>query len=348
MKSKEKREETKERKAKTMKNKQKGITLIALVITIIVLLILAGISIASLTGENGILTRASEAKEVTELANLKEEVQLEVLAMEMNQKPINTTEVMEQLMEKNIIDKDRHFVKNSSYSLRYCGDIVYDDEVVDSVDLTRNSSNLVVRVSNLHDSLTGNRTIICKDGIVERIDNESFLETGYTLKANQEEDGKKFGYWVDEYDNIVAYEEKVGFTATISDRRYIPIYVNEDEIIEKKNTINIYGTNETIGDYLVFHAVAVIDKPEVTSFHCGTLGTKNENLANTKDLIYKTTNSEIYDRGDDKNEQLDTYIVQWTKSNVGTETWYCRGVLEVTYSDGTKETLYSDIISKRK
>ena len=42
-----------------------GITLIALIITIIVLLILAGISIQMLTGDNGILTRAGEAKEKT-------------------------------------------------------------------------------------------------------------------------------------------------------------------------------------------------------------------------------------------------------------------------------------------
>ena len=48
--------------------KQKGITLIALVITIIVLLILAGISIAMLTGENGILTQAQKAKNETENA----------------------------------------------------------------------------------------------------------------------------------------------------------------------------------------------------------------------------------------------------------------------------------------
>ena len=39
----------------------KGITLIALVITIIVLLILAGVSIAMLTGQNGILTQANNA-----------------------------------------------------------------------------------------------------------------------------------------------------------------------------------------------------------------------------------------------------------------------------------------------
>ena len=41
-----------------MKKNVHGITLIALVITIIVLLILAGVSIAMLTGQNGILTQA--------------------------------------------------------------------------------------------------------------------------------------------------------------------------------------------------------------------------------------------------------------------------------------------------
>lgn len=43
-----------------------GITLIALVITIIVLLILAGVTIATLTGDNGILTKASDAKVQTD------------------------------------------------------------------------------------------------------------------------------------------------------------------------------------------------------------------------------------------------------------------------------------------
>lgn len=44
---------------------QKGITLVALVITIIILLILAGIAIASLTGDNGLFKRANEAKNKT-------------------------------------------------------------------------------------------------------------------------------------------------------------------------------------------------------------------------------------------------------------------------------------------
>ena len=68
-------EKDKNIKVKT-KNLNKGITLIALVITIIVLLILAGVSIATLTGDNGILTRASEAREKTEIAEEKEKVEL--------------------------------------------------------------------------------------------------------------------------------------------------------------------------------------------------------------------------------------------------------------------------------
>ena len=47
---------------KRLNKKERGITLIALVITITVLLILAGVSIAMLTGDNGILTEASNAK----------------------------------------------------------------------------------------------------------------------------------------------------------------------------------------------------------------------------------------------------------------------------------------------
>ena len=43
----------------------KGITLIALIITIIILLILAGISISALGGENGLFTRAKQAKNNT-------------------------------------------------------------------------------------------------------------------------------------------------------------------------------------------------------------------------------------------------------------------------------------------
>ncbi|MCF0124530.1 MAG: hypothetical protein HUJ68_02030 [Clostridia bacterium] len=62
-----------------MKN-QKGITLIALVITIIVLLILAGVSIAMLTGDNGILGKATEAASESKISEDKEAAALDLNA----------------------------------------------------------------------------------------------------------------------------------------------------------------------------------------------------------------------------------------------------------------------------
>ena len=60
---------------------QKGITLIALVITIIVLLILAGVSIAMLTGKNGILTQANNAKAETAKAEAVEKINMSLNAI---------------------------------------------------------------------------------------------------------------------------------------------------------------------------------------------------------------------------------------------------------------------------
>ena len=62
----------------------KGITLIALVITIIVLLILAGVAIATLTGDNGIIAKAQQAKMQNDKANEKEQIDLAVLASKIN------------------------------------------------------------------------------------------------------------------------------------------------------------------------------------------------------------------------------------------------------------------------
>ena len=69
---------------KERKKTHKGITLIALVITIIVLLILAGVAIATLTGDNGIIAKAQQAKMQNDKANEKEQIDLAVLASKIN------------------------------------------------------------------------------------------------------------------------------------------------------------------------------------------------------------------------------------------------------------------------
>ena len=50
-----------------------GITMITLAVTIIVLMILAGVSLNSLVGDNGIITLAQKAKENTDIAKIEEE-----------------------------------------------------------------------------------------------------------------------------------------------------------------------------------------------------------------------------------------------------------------------------------
>ena len=60
---------------KTSKN-AKGITLVALVVTIIILLILAGVSIAMLAGEDGLLRKAIEAKEQAKIKEYAEKIEL--------------------------------------------------------------------------------------------------------------------------------------------------------------------------------------------------------------------------------------------------------------------------------
>ena len=59
-----------------MFKKEKGITLVALVITIVVLLILAGVAIASLTGNDNIINKAREARTAYEADSQNTETML--------------------------------------------------------------------------------------------------------------------------------------------------------------------------------------------------------------------------------------------------------------------------------
>ena len=94
-----------------MKNKlkeqlkiNKGITLIALVITIIVLLILAGVTIATLTGDNGILTKAQNAKEKNAQKTVEEQINLAVQASRINEGLVIDKDILEQELTNNGIE----------------------------------------------------------------------------------------------------------------------------------------------------------------------------------------------------------------------------------------------------
>lgn len=118
------REETvKEKIVKEKAKNQKGITLIALVITIVVLIILAGVTIVALTGNNGILTKANEAKNEVEEANQEEELKLAKIELQMNTDKNELT-----LSNGNSLFKD----KNGDFAIIPKGFIVskFEDEMI--------------------------------------------------------------------------------------------------------------------------------------------------------------------------------------------------------------------------
>ena len=102
--------------------KEKGITLIALVITIVVLLILAGVSIAMLTGENGILTQAQNASRETGRANVIEQAQTDIMGKQAESGIISLNrdileEIFDQYFEKvpNNLDENTLLQTKSEY-----------------------------------------------------------------------------------------------------------------------------------------------------------------------------------------------------------------------------------------
>ena len=107
-----------------MKNKlkeqlktNKGITLIALVITIIVLLILAGVTIATLTGDNGILTKAQNAKTQNDKATVKEKVDLAIAASLDETGKINLEQLKTNLNNVDGINPIKDDLTDSSFPL---------------------------------------------------------------------------------------------------------------------------------------------------------------------------------------------------------------------------------------
>ena len=121
-----------------MKN-QKGVTLIALVVTIIVLLILAGVSIAMLTGENGILTQATESKNSTKLAEAKEAVEMFMTEKTIEYYKGNQAETLDEFLGAALGESDKPTVADC--------------------EITYASNKVTVTVKNTNPTLTSDGTI---------------------------------------------------------------------------------------------------------------------------------------------------------------------------------------------
>lgn len=127
------------------RKKNKGITLIALVITIIVLLILAGVTIATLTGDNGILTRASDAKEQTEIAEIKEQIQTDILGEQAGNQGDISDGALKTILEKY-------------------GKINYDEDGTTIKSITTTKGNYEIAIGDIWTGTTTSTITVSKDG----------------------------------------------------------------------------------------------------------------------------------------------------------------------------------------
>lgn len=113
--------------------KNTGVTMVSLVVTIIVLIILAGISISTLIGDNGVIKKAQQARENIELAQIDEQTSLNQLYEEMQQEQIyeedaesNKKDEMIKSLQEQMEELKR---KLSVYKLGEGDYIKYDTEI---------------------------------------------------------------------------------------------------------------------------------------------------------------------------------------------------------------------------
>ena len=94
--------------------KEKGVTLVVLVVTIVVLLILAGVSIAMLSGDNGLITQTKNASEEWKIAQDKEQLELaKQTEIAKGAGNINVDDYFQRLEDEGIVnDKDTDIIDN--------------------------------------------------------------------------------------------------------------------------------------------------------------------------------------------------------------------------------------------
>ena len=120
-----------------LQNKQKGITLIALVVTIVLLLILVGVSVTTLAGQNGILTRTVQAKLNSEIGQVKEIASLKILENTLNNNVDNQIATDDETIKTAVINelvKKGYQIETRSTSTRSVRGLLIQDSTGKNID----------------------------------------------------------------------------------------------------------------------------------------------------------------------------------------------------------------------
>ena len=209
-----------------------GITLIALVITIIVLLILAGVAIATLTGENGLFARVKQAKIQTAYTNAKEILNLKL--MDINAECISKGKVctIENIYEGISKDSDINIVMYYTSKVSKVKDGIERD-----VNKINNLSEIVVQVNKYEEY----SFLIDKDAEINGVmnSNSDEIDIGKFLTI-QEFEKKIFGKEItNDSDNKVIVDESIlddvqKFQSTLNDEKKLEYVISNNEIFMNK------------------------------------------------------------------------------------------------------------------
>jgi len=132
-----------------LKKDEKGITLIALVITVIILLILAGVSIATFRGQNGIISQSETARVTAQIQEIQEIVKIELSKLEVQDKKINAEERNEYIL--SIIES-----KNLNNGLEVTIDSSLPDELnIEATIVIDSTTNETTTIKNIISLITG-------------------------------------------------------------------------------------------------------------------------------------------------------------------------------------------------
>ena len=289
-----------------------GITMIALVITIIVLLILAAISVTTLTGENGILAKAQEAKIATEKAAIEEQLRLAQLSAKTQAMggPIDIQDILDEL-DKAGVDYEVIEGEGGGTTIIIDGEYIYDiiDKEGDIEFETQGTVDKPMpRILTLEANYEEN-TIKVK--VTTKENEEGTLEfyikeendTDYTKKETVEQAPAEYEYLFEEIDVTKVYQIKVVAIAKNGERKEkeitvvgIPTLNSSNTIfsytptsyIKENVTVTITTKNINMAGYTLQYA---IDNPEVES-----------NWKNYTTGIAMQQNGEVYARLKDRNK----------------------------------------------
>ncbi len=275
------------------KNKS-GITLIALVITIIILLLLSGVAIATLTGENGLMTRAKQAKKAQIEVEIKESLILAVQDLQVEKVGDATLDditqewIEEKLSEYNPNVKDDASINGKKITMQKNGitkkflideelnitEIENDGEIQFSYEaISRNGDNVQILIK-VSDTENGLSKIKCANGNViecygtkqeKGIDYTVQIGTEYKFKiisssgTEQEETVLIDTYWHKITKNI-AEGAKVDNPAIKAE--YNKVYQAN---ITTKDVLAEDGTIRTDAIYVIENIVVKMGEQEVTT-----------------------------------------------------------------------------------